>query len=217
MKKIAFVIMAFALATATLFSSCKKDDDKDGTWYGINATFSGKVSESFSTTAAGFKQSASEAGTSTSALKSILGSADGNTIIFGTKDNNQLLITLKGTTSGTYTLNTTISGVSNTTVTNAIISLLSGESITETVKDVATDAVDDIATDALIIYKANNAAEGSTGYWFSTAATVTMTTLSFYSTGSFSATMMNSSKDTFTISNGTFSVAGLPAKTTSSK
>lgn len=217
MKKITLSFMLFVLAAATMFTSCKKDKDGDDNWYGIKATFSGSVSDNFNATAAGFKQSASESGTSASALKSILGTSDGNTIIYGTKDKNQLLITLKGTTSGTYTLNTSIKGVSNATVTNAIISLLSGEGVAETVKDVATDAADDIATDALIIYKANDATEGSNGYWFSTSATVTITTLSFYSTGSFSATMMNSNKDTFTITDGTFSVAGLPAKTTSSK
>ena len=68
MKKITLSFMLFVLAAATMFTSCKKDKDGDDNWYGIKATFSGSVSDNFNATAAGFKQSASESGTSVSAL-----------------------------------------------------------------------------------------------------------------------------------------------------
>jgi hypothetical protein len=162
-------------------------------------------SEEFSTSAAGFYQSSKKADeTGTSVLSQIFTSnsnGDGSTTIAGTAKGKQLAINVNGTKTGTYQL----SVASDQTINNALIDLLSGKSA----KEIVSNAV---KTDAMIIYRSTGEAEGGATYYFSTEATVTVNfDLVLYSTGTFSAKMMNKSGDTFTISNGSFKVFGKPS------
>ena len=200
MKKFAFSLMALALAGSMLFTSCHKDDDDDddSSISELSATVNdGK----FSTSTAAFYSSSSSANTGTSKITDILGASDGKTTIAGTKDGKQLAITIKGTTSGTYTLDVS----ANTTVNNALIQILSGGSVTDVISNAA-----DVSTGAMIIYRTSNESEGGSTYYFSTKASVTFNLLTVYATGTFTAEMTNSQKDTFTISDGTFKVFGKP-------
>ena len=134
------------------------------------------------------------------ALSKVIGQVAATTIA-GTAKGKQLAINVNGTKTGTYQL----SVASNQTINNALIDLLSGKSA----KEIVADAV---KTDAMIIYRSTGEAEGGATYYFSTEATVTVNfDLVLYSTGTFSAKMMNKSGDTFTISNGSFKVFGKPS------
>lgn len=207
MKKFSFCLMALALVAAT-FTSCHKDDDEEDNKTELN-TLSATCGDHgvFSTSLAGFYQSASSDNSGTSKLSEIF-AGEGSTTIAGTAKmdggNKQLAINIKGTSAGTYRLAVSTDQI----ITNAIIDLLSGKSTKETI----SDAADGVDTDALIIYRSVNDTEGSSTYYFSTEATVTFdNTLIVYSTGTFTATMVNKDKDTFTISDGTFKVFGKPA------
>lgn len=205
MKKISFCLMALAMAASTMFTSCGDDDEEDNTPVKIMDLSATCGSEEFSTSAAGFYQSSKKADeTGTSVLSQIFTSnsnGDGSTTIAGTAKGKQLAINVNGTKTGTYQL----SVASNQTINNALIDLLSGKSA----KEIVADAV---KTDAMIIYRSTGEAEGGATYYFSTEATVTVNfDLVLYSTGTFSAKMMNKSGDTFTISNGSFKVFGKPS------
>ena len=192
--------MLFALAAATMFSSCKKDDDEEDSKISeLSASVKGGK---FSTSAAGFYSSKSSSDAGTSKLANIFGSStNGSTTIMGTKDGKQLAINIKGTTSGTYDL----SIAKNTNVNQALIDLLSGKDY----KDIIADAVD-VETDAMIIYRATGESEGGDTYYFSTEASVTFNLLAVYATGSFTATMRNQAGDVFNITDGSFKVFGKP-------
>ena len=205
MKKISFCLMALAMAASTMFTSCGDDDEEDNSPVKIMDLSATCGSEEFSTSAAGFYQSSKKADeTGTSVLSQIFTSnsnGDGSTTIAGTAKGKQLAINVNGTKTGTYQL----SVASNQTINNALIDLLSGKSA----KEIVADAV---KTDAMIIYRSTGEAEGGATYYFSTEATVTVNfDLVLYSTGTFSAKMMNKSGDTFTISNGSFKVFGKPS------
>ena len=205
MKKISFCLMALAMAASTMFTSCGDDDEEDNSPVKIMDLSATCGSEEFSTSAAGFYQSSKKADeTGTSVLSQIFTSnsnGDGSTTIAGTAKGKQLAINVNGTKTGTYQL----SVASNQTINNALIDLLSGKSA----KEIVSNAV---KTDAMIIYRSTGEAEGGATYYFSTEATVTVNfDLVLYSTGTFSAKMMNKSGDTFTISNGSFKVFGKPS------
>ena len=217
MKRISFSLMALALAATTMFSSCSKDDDGDdsndngGILEQIN-TLSATVNDGkFSTSLAGFYQSAGSAEAGTSKLTDFFGSTEGSTTIAGTakvgESSKQLAINIKGTKADTYEL----ALGTDQAVANAVINLLSGGSVTDALKDA-------VKTEALIIYRSSDDTEGSTTYYFSTKATVTFdNSLAIYSTGSFTATMTNKANDTFQITDGKFQVFGKPQIGGSSK
>jgi hypothetical protein len=213
MKKLTFCLMALAMAASTMFTSCGDDDDDDDNNGGVLEklnTLSATVKDgSFSTSAAGFYQAASKTETGTSKLSDFFGgSTEGSTTIAGTEKGKQLAINIKGKTSGTYELSL---GTSDDAVANAIITVLGGGSV----KDAIQNAV---KTDAMIIYRTSGDEEGAATYYMSTKATVTVNfDLLVYSTGTFSATMMNKAKDTFTITDGKFQVFGKPDIKTASK
>ncbi|MBQ1698549.1 MAG: hypothetical protein II075_11795 [Bacteroidales bacterium] len=203
MKKITFCLMAFAVAMATMFSSCHKDGDDDDDENNIMNLSATCGSESFSTSKAGFYQSSkNSSNTGTSVLDKIFtSSSDGTTTIAGAEKGKQLCINVNGTKSGTYEL----SVASDQTINNALIDLLSGKSAKEIVSN-------SVKTDAMIIYRATGESEGGATYYFSTKATVSINfDLVLYSTGSFTATLMNKSGDTFTINDGKFKVFGKPS------
>jgi hypothetical protein len=188
-----------------MFTSCGDDDEEDNNPVKIMDLSATCGSEEFSTSAAGFYQSSKKADeTGTSVLSQIFTSnsnGDGSTTIAGTAKGKQLAINVNGTKTGTYQL----SVASDQTINNALIDLLSGKSA----KEIVSNAV---KTDAMIIYRSTGEAEGGATYYFSTEATVTVNfDLVLYSTGTFSAKMMNKSGDTFTISNGSFKVFGKPS------
>ena len=205
MKKFTFCLMALAMAASTMFSSCNKDDD-DNNDTPINSLSANCGSETFSTSMAGFYQSANSSDkTGTSVLSNIFTkkSSTGTTTIAGTEKGKQLAININGTTSGTYQL----SVASDQTINNALIDLLSGK----TAKEIVADAV---KTDVLIIYRSTGDKEGDATYYFSTEATVTVTyNFGVYSTGSFTAKMRNKEGKTFDLS-GSFNVFGKPVATT---
>ena len=205
MKKLTFCLMALAMVASTMFTSCGDDDEEDNNPVKIMDLSATCGSEEFSTSAAGFYQSSKKADeTGTSVLSQIFTSnsnGDGSTTIAGTAKGKQLAINVNGTKTGTYQL----SVASNQTINNALIDLLSGKSA----KEIVSNAV---KTDAMIIYRSTGESEGGATYYFSTEATVTVNfDLVLYSTGTFSAKMMNKSGDTFTISNGSFKVFGKPS------
>ena len=205
MKKLTFCLMALAMVASTMFTSCGDDDEEDNSPVKIMDLSATCGSEEFSTSAAGFYQSSKKADeTGTSVLSQIFTSnsnGDGSTTIAGTAKGKQLAINVNGTKTGTYQL----SVASDQTINNALIDLLSGKSA----KEIVSNAV---KTDAMIIYRSTGEAEGGATYYFSTEATVTVNfDLVLYSTGTFSAKMMNKAKDTFTISNGSFKVFGKPS------
>lgn len=203
MKKLTLGFMLFALAAATMFSSCKKDDDgdDDSKLSNLSATIKGSK---FSTATAAFYSSKNADNSGTSKLGQIFSSEEGSTTIAGTENGKQLCITIKGTAKGTYNLNVSADNAVN----NTLIAILSGE----TVQDAIKDAVN-IETDAMIIYRAVGQTEGGTDYWFSTKASVNFdNSLVAYATGSFTATLTNKAKDTFEITDGSFKVFGKPAK-----
>lgn len=205
MKKFTFCLMALAMAASTMFSSCNKDDD-DNNDTPINSLSANCGSETFSTSMAGFYQSANSSDkTGTSVLSNIFTkkSSTGTTTIAGTEKGKQLAININGTTSGTYQL----SVASDQTINNALIDLLSGK----TAKEIVADAV---KTDVLIIYRSTGDKEGDATYYFSTEATVTVTyNFGVYSTGSFTAKMRNKEGKTFDLS-GSFNVFGKPVAST---
>ena len=209
MKKLTFCLMALAMAASTMFTSCGSDDDDDNNDTKIMSLSATCGSETFSTSAAGFYQSAknsSNTGVQESVLSNVFGSSTGGTTtIAGTEKGKQLAINVKGTTSGTYQLSVSTDNAIN----NALIDLLSGKTVKETISDAANNV---IKTDAMIIYRATGEAEGGAYYYFSTQATVTVNfDLVLYSTGTFSATMRNKAGDTFTINDGKFNVFGKPS------
>lgn len=212
MKKISFCLMALALAASTMFTSCGDDDDDDNQISTMSASVNG--GNKFSTSLAAFYSSTGGAtNTGTSKLADIFGSStSGSTTIAGTAkvgdSNKQLAINIKGTTSGTYKL----SVASNESINNALIDLLSGKTIKETISDA-------VNTDAMIIYRSSSESEGGSTYYFSTEATVTFNLLAVYATGNFTASMRNASGDTFQITDGKFQVFGKPviSTTTTSK
>ena len=190
-----------------MFTSCGDDDDDDDNNAPVKIMdLSASVKDgSVSTSAAGFYQSSSKAdNTGTSVLAKIFTSnanGDGTTTIAGTAKGKQLAINVNGTKSGTYLL----SVASDQTINNALIDLLSGKSA----KEVVSNAV---KTDAMIIYRSAGEAEGGSTYYFSTEASVTVNfDLVVYSTGTFTATMRNTSGDTFKITDGKFQVFGKPS------
>ncbi len=206
MKKLTFCLMALAMAASTMFTSCgDDDDDDDNTPVKIMDLSASCGSESFSTSAAGFYQSSKKSDeTGTSVLSQIFTSnanGDGSTTIAGTAKGKQLAINVNGTKTGTYQL----SVASDQTINNALIDLLSGKSA----KEIVSNAV---KTDAMIIYRSTGEAEGGATYYFSTEASVNVNfDLVLYSTGTFTATMMNKSGDTFKITDGSFKVFGKPS------
>jgi hypothetical protein len=206
MKKLTFCLMALAMAASTMFTSCgDDDDDDDNTPVKIMDLSASCGSESFSTSAAGFYQSSKKSDeTGTSVLSQIFTSnanGDGTTTIAGTAKGKQLAINVNGTKTGTYQL----SVASDQTINNALIDLLSGKSA----KEIVSNAV---KTDAMIIYRSTGEAEGGATYYFSTEASVNVNfDLVLYSTGTFTATMMNKSGDTFKITDGSFKVFGKPS------
>ncbi|MCR5455416.1 MAG: hypothetical protein K6F33_10555 [Bacteroidales bacterium] len=210
MKKLTFCLMALAMAASTMFTSCGDDDDNDDSSVldKLN-TLSASVNDgTFSTSAAGFYQAASDATeTGTNKLKDFFGgSTSGSTTIAGTAKGKQLVINVKGTSSGTYELNL---GTSDEAVANAIVSVLGGGSVSDAISSA-------VKTDAMIIYRTTGDEEGSATYYMSTKASVVANfDLLVYSTGTFTATMVNKNKDTFIITDGTFQVFGKPEIKTS--
>ena len=206
MKKLTFCLMALAMAASTVFTSCGDDDDDNP----INSLSASVKDGTFSTSAAGFYQSAknsSNTGANESVFKNIFGSdnSTATTTIAALEKGKQLAINIKGTTSGTYRLSVSADNAVN----NALIDLLSGKTVKETISDAASNVV---KTDAMIIYRSAGEAEGGSTYYFSTEATVTVNfDLAVYSTGTFTATMRNTSGDTFQITDGKFSVFGKPS------
>jgi hypothetical protein len=214
MKKISFCLMALALAASTMFTSCgDDDDDNDDKNFleqinSINASV--KDGAQFSTSTAAFYQAASNMEeTGTSKLSDFFsGSINGATTIIGTSNGKQVAINIKGTTTDTYELNLGLND--DVAIANAIVTVLGGGSV----KDAIQNAV---KTDALIIYRASGDDEKSSTYYMSSKATVTANfDLLVYSSGTFSATMVNPSKDTFQMT-GQFKVFGKPTVKTSSK
>lgn len=211
MKKITFCLMAFAVALATMFTSCGKDDDDNNDDDNKISTLSASCKgESFSTSLAAFYSSTSgSTNTGTNKLSDIFGSSTaGSTTIAGTAkvgtSQRQLAINIKGVTSGTYEL----SVATDNAINNALIDLLSGKTVKETISDAASNV---IKTDAMIIYRTPGEAEGGATYYFSTKAKVTFNLLAIYADGNFSATMRNAKGDTFEITDGKFKVFGKPA------
>ncbi|MBR4215953.1 MAG: hypothetical protein IKR94_11635 [Bacteroidales bacterium] len=200
MKKLTLGFMLFALAAATMFSSCKKDDDDDD-----NEDIGSKVSTlsaswnggSFSSSLAGFKtNSPSDAGST-----KLFSASDGTTTILATEKGKQLAVTIKGTTTGTYKLEVSAENA----VTNALISILSGEDVESAVKNSVS-----AQTEAMVIYRATGESEGGSTYYFSTSAEVKFDkTLVVYATGDFKATMRNKAGDTFEIQDGKFKIFGI--------
>lgn len=208
MKKLTYAFMACVLAASTLFSSCHKDDDGDEE-SDLSVLKATVVDGEFSTSLAAFYSSKSSENTGTTKLGEIFSSTDGSTTIAGTANGMQLAITIKGTTAGTYKLS--LNG--KEAVTNTLINLLSGKSVTESIKDAV-----DVQTDAMIIYRKSGEVEGGSNYWFSTEATVTFdNTFVLYATGTFSANMTNKAGDTFTLSNGSYKVFGKPVTNTTNQ
>ena len=205
MKKLTFCLMALAMAASTMFTSCDDDDDNH-----VNSLSASVKDVSFSTSAAGFYQSAKNSGntgSNESVFKNIFGSdnSTATTTIAGLEKGKQLAINVKGTTSGTYKLSVSTDNAIN----NALIDLLSGKTVKETISDAASNV---IQTDAMIIYRSAGETEGGSTYYFSTEATVTVNfDLAVYSTGTFTATMRNTSGDTFKITDGKFQVFGKPS------
>lgn len=205
MKKLTFCLMALAMAASTMFTSCDDDDDNP-----VNSLSASVKDGSFSTSAAGFYQSAKNSGNTganESVFKNIFGSdnSTATTTIAGLEKGKQLAINVKGTTSGTYKLSVSTDNAIN----NALIDLLSGKTVKETISDAASNV---IQTDAMIIYRSAGETEGGSTYYFSTEATVTVNfDLAVYSTGTFTATMRNTSGDTFKITDGKFQVFGKPS------
>ncbi|MBO7464042.1 MAG: hypothetical protein J6T96_15760 [Bacteroidales bacterium] len=209
MKKLTFCLMALAMAASTVFTSCGDDDDDDNN-NPINSLSASVKDGAFSTSAAAFYQSAKNAnntGANESVFKNIFGSdnSTATTTIAGLEKGKQLAINVKGTTSGTYRLSVSTDNAIN----NALIDLLSGKTVKETISDAASNVV---KTDAMIIYRSAGEAEGGATYYFSTEATVNVNfDLAVYSTGTFTATMRNTAGDTFQITDGKFSVFGKPS------
>lgn len=201
MKKFVFCLMALALCALT-FVSCNKDDDDDNNSTPVaNITANGGFN--FSATALSKATSASESADVTglkNKISDIFKSNSDRITIYGVNTSKQFMsITVNATKgqTGTYT--------EGLNATELLINYLQGGSIADALKG---------SIDALIIYKASpEADENSASFWFSTNATVTITNnlnlgAITYMTGTFSATMMNTAKETRTI-NGTFTCPGI--------
>ena len=204
MKKLLFSLTAFALCATMILSSCKKDDDDDDNTESNISTLSATVNDgTFSTSTAAFYASNSSDNTGTTKLTDIFGSTSGSTTIAGTEKGKQLAITIKGTTNGTYNLNVS----ADQTISNTLINILSGKTVTDAIKDAVN-----IETNAMVIYRAAGQTEGGSDYWFSTKASVSFdNSLILYATGNFTASMRNKAGDTFEINDGKFKVFGKPA------
>lgn len=215
MKKFVFSLMAFALCASTLFTSCHKDDDDDDDGGISISSFKCNTKDGeFNTAIAGFYQSVkdnSSAASGTSKLSQLFGQdgAKKSTTIAATKDNKQVLITIKGIESGTYKLGAEISKPTTNDINQMLIDLLSGGTVKDIAGDYAEDLKDGFHNEALVIYRSTNSEEGNADYWFSTKAEVNFNVIVAYSTGSFTASMMNGSKDTFEMK-GEFNVIGKP-------
>ncbi len=217
MKKLSFCLMALALAASTMFTSCGDDDDDDDNNASSAALYikanrgasqtgdlAANLSWAIGTTVLAKATHASESSDATGItgkLSDILKSSTSRTTIYGYENNEFISITYNGTTSGTYTQS------SSSNVNELLIDYLTNGSLKETMQNAFN-------FDALIIYKnAKDADATSTNFWFSTDCTVVPTQLTIgsigYYTGTFDATMMNKSKDTFQFTGGSFSCLGL--------
>ncbi len=207
MKKLTLGFMLFALAAATMFTSCKKDDDGDNSGSMAQITASGDIS--FSATAAARLTTNNDASASGSkfSLSNLLSQSDTKTSIFGlNKEQQGIYITVNGTSAGDYKFGL---DVNQNSATGLLIDYLTNGSIEETLKG-AIDA----NTGCFIIYKASSKAEaGGDDYFASTKATVTMKEpltvgkLS-YIQGSYTAELQNKSGKKLSIS-GSFKCPGL--------
>lgn len=198
MKKIAFCLMALALC-AVFFTSCHKDDDDGEPPFIASMTCSVRDGKFNGTAAAKSTSGSSEASSETGAKSNIFNiiKGDEKTTVYGLDQNTKafMSVTFKGGKGATGSFNGGINA------TEALIKYLQGG----TISDVISGAVD-----SFIIYKASSTAEATdAGFWFSTQSNVNITMNMGFITGTFSATMMNASKDTFTISNGQISCLGL--------
>lgn len=216
MKKLTFGFMAFALAAATLFTSCNKDDDDDDDSSKtsiLSATLS--KTESFSTNKCAFYSTSSDTDASTSAFSGLttLFNSGASTTIAGTANGKTLSLTYLGTgiesNGKTYTTSVESLKVKNSEATNIIIDLLSGKGLGEIAEDKATDLINKVTYQALVTYKDVDADAGSDNFYYSTEATITVEKyLALYITGTFSATLTNKSGDKIEITNGKFKAFG---------
>lgn len=204
MKKLTFAFMAFVLAAVTFMTSCHKDDDDDSTpMASITATGSGVDFSATAFSKATAASESSDATGSTNKLSELFKSNTDRITIFGTNKNKQFMsITVNASKSEMGTFHGGINA------TDILIQYLQGggSSILDAVKN---------SIDAFIIFKDNSAASdaNSDSFWFSTSADVTITgSMDFgkitYMTGTFTATLMNKSKQTKTIS-GNFMCPGI--------
>lgn len=208
MKKLTFGFMAFALAAATLFTSCNKDDDDDDNSLknlaSITATING---EKFSATAAANTSVSESATGSKFSLADILSDSDAKTTIYGVNSAKQFIsVTFNGADKGTYAL----SLKAETNTTNLIIDYLTNGSLEETAKNALK-----LETNCMIIYKKSEAATDATSedFYASTKAEVIVTGFNqigsiSYLKGTFTATLKNKSGDEITITDGAFQCPG---------
>ncbi len=208
MKKLTFGFMAFALAAATLFTSCSKDDDDDDDVKGlasITATING---EKFSATAAANTSVTESATGSKFSLAEILSDSDAKTTIYGVNSAKQFIsVTFNGADKGTYAL----SLKAETNTTNLLIDYLTNGSLEETAKNALK-----VETNCMIIYKKSEAATDATSddFYASTKAEVIVTGFTQigninYLKGTFTATLKNKSGDEITITEGAFQCPGV--------
>lgn len=197
MKKIVFCLMALALC-ATVFMSCNKDDNEPSFIASMtcniqNGTFNGTA---IAKSTNGSNDGSESTGSKINIFNLLKG--DAKTTVYGIDASTKafMSVTFKG---GKGTVGQFQGSIN---ATEALIQYLQGGSI----QDVLRGAVD-----SFIIYKASASTENtdSKGFWFSTSATVDITTNSGFITGTFTANMMNSAKDSFTITNGKISCLGL--------
>lgn len=190
MKKISFCLMAIALTSATFFSSCKDDDEESSSISTMTTT------DGFSARAYAIESDGSDANND-SFLSKVF---NGGTTIYSTNTDTKetVLISYKGITAATYTTNATAD------VQNALIDMLfNGTSVTESLSESFN-----ISVQACIVYKDS---EGTR--WVSKKATIVVSgqtsagILSLIS-GTFTGTLLNSSKAEKSISGEFNNVVG---------
>lgn len=191
MKKFGFRSMAvFALAAATVFTSCKKDDDGNSVLDLVN---------SFEVTSGldGFKTNtvyADKADAKSAQKSSSLFSADKQTTVYAVKDKNFMSITFNGSEKGDYKLE--LSGTTN--VNELLVSYLTtDETLDETIANNFS-----AETGCLIMYGSTVDGVSTESLYVSTKASVSITSIMKSTkvdgskvSGTFTATLMNSTGD----------------------
>jgi len=197
MKKLTFGFMAFALAIATVFTSCSKDDDDKLTDIAkVSATIG---TESFSATAVA--KTDNDGGK----LADLLSDSDGRTNIYGVNSDKKVIsIIINGTEKGEYDLSLSVENPNS-----LLISYLTTGNLEETAKDAIK-----ASANCMIVYKASEGLEaGSDDFYVSTKATVKIESIQTvgiikYVKGTFTGTLANAKGDKIEITDGKFSCPG---------